>query len=145
MKKIIIFLLVVTFVLTLSPAAVFADGTELSGACGDNLTWTLSEDGTLVISGTGNMWNYAFAENNQLALPPWHDDVKNAIVEEGVTGIGNYAFAYCHKLENISLPDSLSYIGESAFKNSETFTSIILPEQLETIERAAFFHSAGLK
>ena len=28
-----------------------------SGTCGDNLTWTLSDDGTLTISGTGEMWD----------------------------------------------------------------------------------------
>lgn len=29
-----------------------------SGVCGDNLTWTFSDDGTLTISGNGEMWDY---------------------------------------------------------------------------------------
>ena len=30
--------------------------TPTSGTCGENLTWELSEDGTLTISGTGDMY-----------------------------------------------------------------------------------------
>ena len=30
---------------------------QQSGSCGENLTWTLDEDGTLTISGTGEMYD----------------------------------------------------------------------------------------
>lgn len=38
-----------------------------SGTCGENLTWTLDTDGTLTISGEGEMtdWNY-------LSNAPWY-------------------------------------------------------------------------
>jgi hypothetical protein len=38
-----------------------------SGKCGDNLTWELSDDGVLTISGTGDMHNYAWADS------PWYN------------------------------------------------------------------------
>ena len=56
-KRVLSVFLVLCFVLTLLPAA-FADSST-SGACGDNLTWTLDGDGTLTISGTGKMWGSA--------------------------------------------------------------------------------------
>jgi outer membrane protease len=31
------------------------------GKCGENLTWTLDDAGTLTISGTGKMTNYEWA------------------------------------------------------------------------------------
>ena len=31
---------------------------EESGICGDSLTWTLNNSGTLFISGTGAMWDF---------------------------------------------------------------------------------------
>ena len=37
-----------------------------SGVCGDNITWELTDDGELVIEGTGEMYNYS---NNSAA--PW--------------------------------------------------------------------------
>ena len=55
-KRFLGMLLAVLMVLTLLPAAAFADG-ELSGTCGDNVTWKLEGD-TLTISGTGPMFDY---------------------------------------------------------------------------------------
>lgn len=38
-----------------------ADSIIDSGTCGDNLTWVLNADGTLTISGTGEMADSAFS------------------------------------------------------------------------------------
>ena len=70
------------------------------GAQGDNLTWTLYADGELVISGEGKMdWYYVNlnGEDDFLeVLPPWYgyyNQIKVITLEEGVTSIGNHAFA----------------------------------------------------
>jgi hypothetical protein len=51
--------------LLLSAATGFA---EESGTCGEHLTWTLSNDGTLTISGTGEMTDYAYYNH----AAPWN-------------------------------------------------------------------------
>lgn len=70
------------------------------GAEGENLTWTFYDDGELVISGEGKMdWYYVNLkgeENFLEVLPPWYgyyDQIKVITLEEGVTSIGNHAFA----------------------------------------------------
>lgn len=40
---------------------------EMSGLCGTNLTWTLSTDGVLTISGAGEMFDYSTSK-----LPEWN-------------------------------------------------------------------------
>ena len=53
-----------------------------SGTCGDNLTWTLDNEGLLTISGTGDM--YAFSMYGS----PWYsnkDTVSRIVIENGVT------------------------------------------------------------
>ena len=55
-----------------------------SGTCGDNLTWTLDDNSTLTISGTGKMYDYSEA--------PWYtysSSITTAIIEDGVTSIGD--------------------------------------------------------
>ncbi|MBP3941078.1 MAG: leucine-rich repeat domain-containing protein, partial [Christensenellaceae bacterium] len=42
----------------LNAAWIYAEEADTSGECGDNLTWTLSSDGILTISGTGAMWEF---------------------------------------------------------------------------------------
>ena len=61
-----------------------------SGTCGDNLTWTLDDDGTLTISGTGKMKDYSYS-----STAPWyslHSRVKSVVINNGVTSIGDYSF-----------------------------------------------------
>ena len=115
-----------------------ADGVTLCGfgSCGENLTWSITGDGTLVITGTGAMDDFG---ND--ARAPWEDledDIKVLRVEEGVTGIGECAFYGCGKLESVSLPSSLTEIRYSAFEYCSRLTSLVLPAKLETIGSRAF-------
>ena len=52
-KRILSLLLAALLLLGAAPTAAHAAGTVASGTCGENLTWTLDEEGTLTISGTG--------------------------------------------------------------------------------------------
>lgn len=109
-KRTLAFLLALAMCLAMLPAPAMAAETA-SGACGDNLTWSLDDTGTLTISGTGAMTNY----DNSFDLP-WRDSltaIKTATIEDGVTSIGNYAFQYCTDLTNIAISDSVTCIGKT--------------------------------
>ena len=86
-----------------------ADDTTTSGTCGidgngDNLTWTLDSTGTLTISGTGEMAYYQ-QDSSSGEIAPWRQyTVKNVVITEGVTTIGQYAFYGCDALESVYLP-----------------------------------------
>ena len=56
--------------------------------------------------------------------------VKNVIIPNSVTSIGNYAFYDCIKLQSIELPESLKIVGDYAFYYC-TFNSINIPKNLE--------------
>ncbi len=55
--------------------SVKARAAEHSGTCGDNLTWTLSDDETvLTISGSGRMKDFQHSSYNQGEIVPWSTD-----------------------------------------------------------------------
>ena len=84
------------------------------GADGDNLTWELTDDGTLTISGTGEMVDYPNSYNY-----PWvFDDIQVAVIEEGVTSIGECAFEGCTSLTAVTIPGSVTSMGEYAFSRT---------------------------
>jgi hypothetical protein len=86
-KRFLTFVLVLTLILTVA-APAYAAGVVDSGTCGENLTWTLDEEGTLTISGSGAMENYSSWD----APTPWDDyadQIKVAVVAIGVTSIGS--------------------------------------------------------
>lgn len=53
--------------------------------------------------------------------------------------IGNYAFAECTTLANITFPTSLVSVGDYAFAASTTLTAITLPEGVATVGEQAFY------
>lgn len=120
-----------------------AEGTTVigSGGCGENLTWTEYSDGTLVIEGFGAMADYI----DQTSNSPWSLDIKAVWISDGVTSIGNLAFARCANLESVRLPDGLTRIGASAFSECTNLTDITLPDRVTSIEAAAFYKCSNLK
>lgn len=126
-------------------SASMIQGEVHNGTCGDNLSWTLdTEIGILTITGTGEMTNYKFESN----IAPWwqidySSSIKQIVIEEGITRIGNSAFQGCAKLTSatITIPNSAVTIGEQAFYGCN-LTQIILPHSLENIESKAFYGSS---
>ena len=101
----------------------------------DNLTWTLTADGTMTISGTG-----AMKEDYNIYYSPAHDNknIKKVVIEDGVTSIGEYAFSGC-SMTSITIPDSVKSIGDSAFEWCTGLTSIEIPEGVTSIGEFVFF------
>jgi len=105
-----------------------------SGTCGTNVTWSLSDDGTLTISGSGAMDNYF--DNS-----PFNKEksaVRKVVIEEGVTSIGNEAFYSCSNIWSVSIPNSVTSIGNSAFELCENLTDINIPNSITSIGTYAF-------
>ena len=95
---------------------ITASGT--CGAQGDNLTWTLSCDSVLTISGTGDMGD------NASWLSDYKEQVNAVIIADGVTSIGRYAFQNCSSLTSVTIPNSVTSIGIGAFSVCSGLTSI---------------------
>lgn len=116
--------------------AVFnADAAE-SGSCGENISWSLSDDGVLSISGNGAMNNYLISKQ------PWYavrSEIKTVNVSEGVTVIGNNALYDCSNLTAVTLPSTLTVIGNNAFADCENLENITLPDSLSKIGDIAFY------
>ena len=126
-KRILSFALALCFVFTLIPTA-FADSAPTSGECGENLTWTL-EDGTLTISGKGEMWGYELISDNgsYKTSAPWgecYSSIKSVVINDGITSIGRSAFYGCSSLTSVTIPDSVTSIGSSAFRGCSNLASV---------------------
>ena len=98
---------------TVEDIALFADNGDViaSGVCGengDNLTWVLTGDGTLTISGSGGMKDYVLCDPNAEARTsaPWGtywEQITSVVMEHGVTSIGGAAFVHGNKLTSVTI------------------------------------------
>ena len=123
---------------------------EYGGECGSRVTWSLTDDGVLTISGKDGIYNYGWYEEDDVYHPaPWAEEgmpaVKKLVVNSGITYIGGWAFSGLEQLASVSLPDTLEYIGWSAFRECASLTSIVIPEGTKYLYGDAFIGCTSLR
>ena len=142
---------------------------ETSGTCGDGLPWTLSDDGTLQISGSG-----------ELKPGDWNEDsIFRVSIPEGVTSIEEAMFLNCKnfigydvadsnpnfssadgvlfnkdktdlirfpsgKSGSYTIPGTVKVIDIGAFASCEKVTSVSMPDSVKLLEKYAFNCCSGL-
>lgn len=71
-------------------------------------------------------------------------ELKEVVIEEGVTEIGVDAFSVCTSLETVTLPQSLQKIGEKAFSYCTSLKTINIPDSVNVIGPKAFYFCKSL-
>ena len=135
------------------------DSYDLTGVCGDNVTWVLDKrEKTLFFHGSGPMWESIGADQ---AWRPYSDAFSSVHIDSGITSVAANAFSGCANLwivsyysddvgkvavseigasafentglETIYIPSSVTIIGDGAYRGCQNVTDIRLSEGLETI------------
>lgn len=135
--------------LCLATAQAWGQGIIASGTCGaegdgSNLAWVLTDDGTLTISGEGEMADYSTVTILRAPWAEFREKVKLASISEGVTTVGAFAFYDCANLASCSLPMSLDSISHGAFQDCNALTSVVIPDGVKYLGYGAFFWCKGL-
>lgn len=125
-------------------AATFAE----KGRMGENVIWSLDDDEVLTIYGQGSTFNYK---------DPWTDHLwsavdtekgqlypKKLIVEDGVTRIGDLAFAELNELISAQIANSVTELGEAVFWDCDRLSMVELSNNITAIPDATFIHCASL-
>lgn len=142
------FLIVSVFIFSLGTLVCFAETSEVStdGSSGeDGFTWYVTEDGELIVDGSGAMHDCTWGE-----LPPWFEcasDVQHVTITGDVTHIGNAAFADFVNVLDVQLPDSCSVtsIGRNAFDGCVSLTCITNTDSVSDIGDYAFHGCSDLE
>ncbi|MCI9343147.1 MAG: leucine-rich repeat domain-containing protein [Lachnospiraceae bacterium] len=114
---------------------IIGDGTLDGG-----LAWKLTKAGTLTISGKGAMPDFS-----GIADQPWKNNssqIRQVVIEDGVTSIGACAFWNCQVL-GANIPSSVTAIGNNAFYGS-SIISVTIPSSVKTIGNSAFYNCQNL-
>jgi len=130
-KKHVSMMVVMALLLCLTmPAKVNAESRQ---PCGPDAWYELSEDGTLVISGTGEITK-KFGEDSAV-----QHKIKKIIMEEGIEKIGERAFAFCNAKE-VDLPQTLKKMGKQAFYYT-LIKTVNIPQSVSEYGKDIFTHS----
>lgn len=120
-----------------------AASTIASGTCGTNLNWSLDDEGTLSVSGSGNRMN-DYYENSAAPWYDYRDRIKKAVIAEGIANIGSRAFQDCTKLVEVEW-GTIDTIGDHAFYNCTALKHAILPDSCTWVWTNAFENCTALQ
>ena len=115
---------------------------DSSGQCGEHVYWAKDANGVVTISGTGPMWDYDWNSNPS----PLESDqtVTAAVIESGVTTVGDWFFYECYNLVSVEFPETLASIGGAAFYGCTSLTSVELPAGLTSLGGYTFYGCTSL-
>ena len=108
---------------------------DRSNKCGDNLYWHYSNN-TMTITGSGAMYD----DPNLLSYrqEAWYPErVSHVLLPDGITHIGNVAFADCANLTHIDIPNSVTSLGNGAFSWTG-LQSVTIPASVTKIGEQVF-------
>lgn len=135
-QRILTLILMVSIVISMATIPISVSAAT-NGGCGESLKWSLDDNGTLTISGEGEMYdyNYDVRDGKGYTNTPWCDKIsliKRVIIGEGVTKIGNYAFRDSKNLTDVTFPNSLIELGKGAFFFTN-LSKVVIPDSVTII------------
>ena len=132
----------------LLPGAALPAHAAQSGSLGD-LRWSLSGDGTLTVTGRGDM-----PSDEDYPLNDLRDSIRRVVIGEGVTSVGDSAFIWCDHLTEVQLPGTLKRMEWWAFADCRELRAMDMPDSVTELEPGVLYgdwslqrvrFSAGLK
>lgn len=70
--------------------------------------------------------------------------IKDLVIPNSVTSIGDFAFVNCSSLTSVTIPNSVTHIGNLAFYCCYDLNSVTMSNNLTTIGNAAFWYCSNL-
>ncbi|MBQ3477151.1 MAG: leucine-rich repeat protein [Clostridia bacterium] len=161
MKKVAMLGLLMATLLMILAAGASAEDVR-SGECGENVTWSVDDQGTLTFSGTGPMEEFIELHDDggwMMWSPPFWDwnrteagsteesrrQIKRVVIKSGVTTIGGGALRDLDGLEEISIAPTVESIGAWAFDNDTAIKSITIPKSVKSIGERAFYECYAMQ
>jgi len=122
---------------------VTAIASVAAGHCGADVDWKLDVNGTLHITGTGAMTEYT--SSSKVPWASYRDQIKVAVVADGVTSVTPYAFYQCKTLTDVYIGDDVTEIGEKAFYQCTGLLTASVGEAAEKLDGEIFSGCSALQ
>lgn len=118
-----------------------------------NVRYKLYKNGTMVISGNGEMGNFGTftdcgTKYKMEKLMPWYKyraNIKKLVLKKGVKTIGKNAFQGCTNLKTITWAASIKTVNDYAFCKCDGLEKIKLPSSVKHWENSVFAQCRCLK
>lgn len=104
-----------------------------------------AESATLTVKGTGEIADYT---EGTIKSRPWNvykDETKHIVIGDGITAVGDYAFAQFKYVQSVEIPESVVSLGTAAFVGADSLSEITVPDSVTTVEDYAFGYNENIE
>lgn len=113
------------------------------GNCGNNITFIIYDDMSMIVEGEGQMSNNTYYYDTQSLIWEWYKNdywhkINKINIFEGVLNIQERAFKDFEALNSVCIPDGLQAIHKYAFENCTNLPSVRIPNSVAIIQEHAF-------
>ncbi len=108
----------------------------MQGTIGETVTWEITEEDVLLISGEGALPGYS--ETYAAPWQMWAERIREVRLESGITGIGDYAFRNCAALTEVTVPGSVTSVGAYAFAGCGSRAEVVFQGDAPAFGQDAF-------
>lgn len=115
---------------------------NIKGQCGPQTYFQLEKDGTLRITGTGEIDIEQFDDLQRAEIS---DKVLKVVMDNEITNIPDGMFKNYKNIKEVELSNGLEIIGKNAFANCESLKEIVLLKHISKVSDYAFFNCTGLE
>ena len=115
---------------------------NIKGQCGPQTYFQLEKDGTLRITGTGEIDIEQFDDLQKAEIS---DKVLKVVMDNEITNIPDGMFKNYKNIKEVELPNGLEIIGKNAFANCKSLKEIVLLRHISKVSDYAFFNCTGLE
>ena len=115
---------------------------NIKGQCGPQTYFQLEKDGTLRITGTGEIDIEQFDDLQRAGIS---DKVLKVVMDNKITNIPDGMFKNYKNIKEVELSNGLEIIGKNAFANCESLKEIVLLKHISKVSDYAFFNCTGLE
>ena len=92
----------------------------------------------LILTGDGDIEDMGLISQSRGTL-------KEVVICQGITGIGEGVFGACGNLIQAELPEGIMRIGDRAFEGCAGLKELVIPDSVEAIGQSAFSHCESLE
>ncbi len=143
---------------------LFEEADAVSSGHFDSVEWVLDDDGTLTISGSGELPALYYRESFSMITSfydydskiPWDSSlIKKIIIGDSITSVGTKIISYystimgtfidCENLESVVIGKSVAGIGDNAFNGCSSLKTVVINGPVSSIGSSVFEGCNSLK
>lgn len=115
--------------MTVLTIGIPAKAEPVTGTCGEGIEWTY-EDGTLTVSGTGQMENF----EDKAPWDEYRDSITKVVISDGITHVGDNAFRNYDAITEVEFGTGLTTLGKGSFLSCDNLERIHLPRSFRVFD-----------